>query len=137
MASNSFFGGQFFEGNYIGTDAVSGNAGHGIPATLRVPARTRKEIERDRERFGIAREVIQSIAESQVRLLEMDAQKQFDELQNELQLRGIELEARHLDALNAERQRLLDAEIELRLQQIMRQRADEQMVLMLLAAAVA
>ena len=81
--------------------------------------------------------MIQSIAESQVRRLERDAQKQFDELQNELQLRGIELESRHLEALSAERQRLLDAEIELRLQQIMRQRADEQMVLMLLAAAVA
>ena len=110
----------------------------GAPATLRVRARTRREIEEARERFGIppkVRAVIASVAARQAETLEADEQKRFEELTRELALERIEFEAHHLEALNAQRQKLIDTEIGLRLQRL---RDDEEVrLLLLLAAAIA
>ena len=117
--------------------AVQQLIGGGIPHDYK---RTRRDIARDRERFGIpdherlvAEAVAAQIAAGQAARLEMDAQKRFDELQRELQLRGIEWQARYLEKMNAERERLIDLEIGKLLRQ---QMEDEQVILMLLAASV-
>ena len=99
--------------------------------------RTRSDVTRDRERFGIpdeARLVIESVAAQQAERLEQDKQKRFEELTRELELRGIEFEGRYLESLNFERERLINAEIALRIRQKM---MDEEalMLLVLIAAA--
>lgn len=113
--------------------------GGGIPAhgTLhlrRRDGRSKKEIELDRERFGIAATVIAEVAEHQAQRLEQDEQKRFDELLRELQLREIEWDARYLEALNAQRQRLIDEEIAKLLK--LKTTDEEMMILMMLAACV-
>lgn len=99
---------------------------------------SRKEISKARERLGLqdklALAAIAEIAARQAERLELDEQKRFEELSRELQLRGIEWEARYLEALNLERGRLIDAEIGRLLK---RKLTDETMILMLLAAAAA
>jgi hypothetical protein len=65
-------------------------------------------------------------------VLEQDAQKRFDELLRELELQGIEFDARYLEALNIQRERLIDAEIAARLRLI---REDEELLILLLMAA--
>ena len=118
---------------------ITAIVGGGIPShgTLRLrrrDGRTREEIRRDRERFGIvAARVVASVAASQAERLEVDGHKRFEELLRELELRGLEFDARYLEALNEQRQRLIDAEIKVRLRQML---DDEMVVLMLLAAAV-
>mgnify|MGYP001604107185 FL=1 len=64
----------------------------------------------------------------------MDEQQRLEELHRELQLRGIEWDARYLEALNEQRERLLDAEIAQRLRKI-REEQELLMFLMLVAAA--
>ena len=56
-------------------------------------------------------EVILDVAERQVQRLEHDELKQLEELERELQLRGIEWESRYLTALNEEREFLINQEI--------------------------
>ena len=105
--------------------------------------RTRKELAEDRKRFGIiepqALEVIAEVAARQADRLELDRQKQFDELARELQIQRIEWQAGMLEALAEERSRLIDAEIgkRLREQAILRQNENEIMMLTLIAAAAA
>ena len=97
---------------------------------------SREQVSRDRERFGLRDAVSLAIAEvaaRQAQRLELDAQKRFEELSRELQLRGIEWEGRYLEALNVRRERLIDAEIGQRLR---RKLDDEMIVLMLLAASI-
>jgi hypothetical protein len=65
-------------------------------------------------------------------VLEQDAQKRFEELLRELELQGIEFDARYLEALNIQRERLIDAEIAARLRLI---REDEELIILLLMAA--
>ena len=109
----------------------------GFPANDR--ARSREEISRARERFGIRDEVAQALAEVARRQAEAaiteqtedDEQKRFDELYRELQLRSIEFEARYLEALAAMREAFIE---ETRRRQ--RQQEEELMLLMMLAAAV-
>jgi hypothetical protein len=111
--------------------------GGGIPAhgTLRLrgrEGRSRADVARDRERFGIkAAAVIAAVAERQAERLEGDEQKRFDELLRELQLREIEWDARYLEAMNLQRQSLIDAEIG-RLLQI---KNDEEIVMLMMLAA--
>ena len=103
--------------------------------------RSRKEIAKDRERFGIpdeerlaAERVIASVAARQVARLERDAQKRFEELERELKLLDIEWESKYLDALNLERERLIDAELFTRFQRL---RDEQEIVVMLMLVAAA
>lgn len=108
---------------------------HGTLRLRRSEGRTREEIRRDREKFGIAAAaVIEEVAKRQADRLEQDEQKRFDELLRELQLRELEFDARYLEATNALRQKLIDAEIGRLLKQ---QQDEEMMILMLVAAACA
>lgn len=112
----------------------------GFPAYDR--GRTRKEILKDRERFGIpdkerleAEAIIADVAARQARTLERDAQKRFEELSRELELKKINWDTRYLSELNSRREKLIDAEIASRLKRLM----DEQeiaIILMLVAASV-
>ena len=56
-------------------------------------------------------EVISDVAARQVVRLERDELKRLEELERELQLRGIEWESRYLTALNEEREFLINQEI--------------------------
>lgn len=109
----------------------------GFPAADQAQRRTRSDVSRDRERFGLQDEIARAIAEvaaQQAERLEQDKQKQFEELNRELELRGIEWDARYLESLNYERERLINAEIGLRLRQRL-QDEEELMLLVLMAAA--
>ena len=100
--------------------------------------RSREDIERERERFGIPREaqaVINAVAEAQVQVgLRLDEEQRQSQLLRELRLEGIEFRAQYFEALNAERERLIDAEIAylLRLQN-----ERDVITLLMLAAAAA
>ena len=116
----SFFGGAFFGGEFFSaptgvTQAITPIIGGGIPHDY---PRTKKDIRRARERFGIpdeerleAERVVAEIAKRQAEKLELDAQKRFEELSRELQLRDIQWEASYLESLNTQRQKLIDAEL--------------------------
>ena len=104
--------------------------------------RTRKEISDERKRHGviddlaaqeIAAKTIADVAARQAESLEQDQQKQFEELLREIELRGIKWEARYLEALRAQREALIDAEIARRLKQ---QYEDDAIIIMLIAASL-
>ena len=142
MAVGNFFGGQFFGGGFFG--AISADVPAGPQPSGGVPSdgaqfRTRRDISKDRERFGlideIAAQAIADVAAQQVERLEQDEQKRFEELNRELELRGIEWDARYLESLNYERERLINAEIAMRLRQ--RLQDEEELMLLVLIAAVA
>ena len=102
--------------------------------------RTKAEIEQDRERFGIegrVKKIIADVAAQQVARLETDAQKQYDELARELELQRIEFEARYLEVLSTEREKLLDAEIAMRIMARLQKEQQERDVLMLMVLAAA
>lgn len=115
----------------------------GFPARdrLHLPRRGRKEISEERKKLGLEdayaleiQAVIAEVAKGQVRRLELDEQKRFEELHRELQLRGLEWRARYLEVLSQEREALINAEIALLLR---RKLDDEQIILMLLFMAAA
>lgn len=56
-------------------------------------------------------EVILDVAERQTQRLEHDELKRLEELERELQVRGVEWESRYLEALNEEREFLINQEI--------------------------
>lgn len=94
--------------------------------------RSRAEIRKARERFGIPDEVAQAIAEiaaRQAERAEQDQQKQFDELYRELELRRIEFDARYLAALSAMREAYIEQAM------AFQQREEEEVVILLMAAA--
>ncbi len=98
--------------------------------------RPRKSLAKDRERFGIpdierqiADELVEQIAARQARSLERDEHKRFEELQRELQIRGIQWQAQYLEVMNAKRERLIDEEIAT----IFQQRQDEETMLLMIA----
>lgn len=112
--------------------------GGGIPARSRLTlrdGRTKEEIRRDRERFGIIPpavvEVIAAVAARQAETLVLDEQKRYEELTREITLLGLEYDARYLEAVNIERQRLIDAEIGM----LLRRRQDEEDLMILLVMA--
>ena len=111
----------------------------GIPATLKVKGRTRKDVAEARKRLGIedelAVEIIEAVATRQAETNEVDAQKRFEELHRELSLRAIAFDGRYLEAMNAIRESLITQEIAARLRLKMREE-EEIMVLLMLAAAV-
>lgn len=102
--------------------------------------RSREEISRDRERFGLiddeAREAIAEVAARQAERDEQDEQKRFDELYRELELRKIGFDARYLEALTAMREEMVRRREEQQKLQLLREN-DDMLLLMLLAAAAA
>ena len=101
--------------------------------------RTREDIRRDRERFGVipeAARVIAEVAKAQADQLSLDEQQRLEHLARELELRGIEYESRYLELLNVMRERLIAAEIGRRLR-LMQQLEEEAVVMLMLAAAAA
>ena len=115
--------------------------GGGYPAQ---DQRTRKEVSEARKRLGLedelsvvearAKAVIDLVAKRQAEALELDKQKQFDELSRELRLKGVELESVHLETLNLERERLISLEISTRLK--LRLREEEELMMLVLMAAI-
>ena len=140
----NFFGGAFFGGGFFGGGTVQGGGGkhpsQGLGYTgYETRTRTRKEIQEERERLGIlprkVERIIQDVALRQAQKLELDKQKQFEELSRELRVQKIEWEGRFLEVLNAEREKLIDREIASRLR--VRLRDQEDMLFLLAMAAAA
>ena len=107
--------------------------------------RTKQKISRDREKLGLedelarksrqaAEQVIREVALRQAEKLELDKQKQFEELSRELKLNKIQWEGQYLQDLNRERERLITLEIATRLKAKLSEEADL-MALILLAAS--
>ena len=137
--NNNFFDGPFFDGPFfdVGTLISGGgsNPSQGLPPYAHARPQTKEQKRKSREDFGIIpKEVIAAVAQSQAERLEQDAQKQFEELSRELDLKGIEFDARYLEALNLQRERLIDAEIQRRLKQDLE---DKQTMQLLMIAASA
>ena len=115
---------------------TSSSGGYGIArlGTLR----TREDIRRDRERFGVipkAALVIASVAAQQAEVLSLDEQQRLEHLERELEAAGLEYESAYLDMLNAMRERLIAEEIGKRLK--LMQQIEEETVILLLLTAVA
>lgn len=135
-------------GSWAGSWGVSWGAGESVATTKgraewlmdlapdRRHRRSRKEISDARLRYGLkdalALETIVEVAQRQVERAEVDPQKQYDELANELALRKLEMAAGFMEALAMERERLISEEILRRLKQ---QREDEQVISLVLLAA--
>lgn len=142
MSAGNFFGGQFFGGGFFGAltaDTPTQPSG-GYPSSAE-RTRSRKEISDARARVGItdeiARQAIAEVAARQAERLELDKQKQYDELQGELRLRSIEMETQHLEALASEREALIDLEIARRLKdRLARDEEELWLFLQIVAAAV-
>ena len=79
-------------------------------------------------------QIIERIAQRQIEDLTVDEEKRFEELERELEVKGIEWEGRYLEALNARREHLIEAEIS----DLLRAKMDEQeaMFLIVLAAHI-
>ena len=136
----NFFGGAFFGGGFFGGGTVQGGGGHPSQGYSghEVRKRTREEVRKEREALGIlpkrVERVIEEVAQRQAEKLELDSQKQFEELSRELKLKNIEWEGQYLESLNQTRERLIDLEIASRLKGRLR---DEEEILSLLAMAAA
>lgn len=108
----------------------------GIPASAYARGPSKDDVRRSREVLGIipkAQAIITDVARQQAELLRLDEQQRLEQLQRELALEGIEFDTRHLKALNAERERLIDAEIARRMQQLVARR--NMTTLLMIAAA--
>ena len=100
-----------------------------------------EERKRQRIELGILpEEIISQVAHRQVEDLHLDEQQRFEELTRELQLREIEFDSRYLEALNIQREALIDEEIGRLLKKAAEQkRLDNQneLALIILLAAIA
>lgn len=136
MAGN-FFNGEFFGGGFFG--AVTPEADDLRNFSLRNWRKWRRPADEERRRkVGLSvpeAEVIADVAARQADDLARDEQQRIDELRGELKLRGLEMRSRHLQMLNVERGRLIDAELARRLQAISKARADDETALVLILAA--
>ena len=100
--------------------------------------KTKRERDEEREKFGIpnlARLAIEAVAARQAARLELDKQKQFDELYREIQLRHLGWKAQYLEILNAEREYLVRTEIAEHLQKVLAKTREEEDILVLMAIA--
>lgn len=115
----------------VATNRPSG----GYPASDGAQFRTKDDIRRAREAFGvIPRRIIEDVAQRQAERIETDQQKILDELHLELQISGLEWDARYLAALNELRERLIEEEIGRRLK--LKLTNERTTALLLIAAAV-
>lgn len=101
--------------------------------------RSPEDVRKARQRFGVippdAEAAISEVAIRQAAALETDAQKRYDELAGELKLRELEFKAEYLEALNVERERLINEEIGRRLQQVLHDNNNGALLMLLMAAA--
>ena len=106
--------------------------------------RSRKEISEARKRLGLedayeqelAAAIIADVAARQAKALELDEQKRFEEITRQFALERIEFRAAHLEALNLERERLINLEIA----KLLRKKFDDDeglLMLLMVAAATA
>mgnify|MGYP001611177427 CR=1 FL=1 len=138
----NFFDGPFFDGPFFDAQTLNIGGGGSHPSQgyggHEVRKRTREEVRLERERLGIipkrVERIIEEVAKRQAEKLELDRQKQFEELSRELKLKNIEWEGRFLEALNKSRERLIDLEIASRIKVKLR---DEQDIISLLTLAAA
>ena len=110
----------------------------GWPSTQGERGRSRKEVSEARKRLGLddgyrVSTIIADVAARQADRIEQDQQKIFEELLRELELQGLEFDARYLEALAVQRQRLIDAEIASRFQKMLLD--DEELMLLVMIAA--
>ena len=136
--------GVWAEGGVIPPPPVVAPAGPIGGGYVHERRRGRKELREARRRVGLeddyrteeelAQAIVASVAARQALVLEQDEQKRFEELSRQLQLARIEFRATHLEALNRERQKLIDLEIGRLLR---RNLQDEEILLMLLVMAAA
>ena len=139
----NFFDGPFFDGPFFDAQTLNIGGGGSHPSQgysgYETRTRTKKEIQEERERLGIlprkVERIIQDVALRQAQKLELDKQKQFEELSRELRVQKIEWEGRFLEVLNAEREKLIDREIAQRLR-FRVQEENDLMALMVLAASL-
>ena len=101
----------------------------GIPASLRAWPRTRKQLRKARQLFGIEEEVVLEVAQHQAEDLHLDEVQRHQELRAELALHGIEMRLIHMEALDEIRSALIAEEIRTRL----RMRMDDEAILILLS----
>ncbi len=100
---------------------------------VKIPIRSREDIEREREQHPLWPKVIDAVAARQARDLHLDEQQRLEELSRELKLAGIAWESRYLERLNSVREKLINEELASRLQL---QQANQDTLLLLMAAAV-
>ena len=132
-----FFDGPFFDAGIFTPDApVGGGGSHPSQGYSghEVQKRTKEDIRRDRERFGVIpkqiEKIIEKVAQRQALSEEQDRQKQYDELAGELKLQNLELEASYFESLALQREVLIAEKLE-----EMRVRKVQILALLLLAAA--
>lgn len=95
------------------------------------------DILRRRRELGIREEVheiIEKVAERQVKALSTDDQQNFEELERELELKGLEWDAKYLEALNLRRELLIEQEIALLLKK--RKQDNDAMLLIMIAGSI-
>ncbi len=120
----------------LGLGAFAQPQPHPSGGWIKTPIRDEADIRRQREDHPLwpkAQEVIAAVAQRQAEDLHLDEQQRLEELSRELQLAGIEWEARYLSALNDRREQLLNQELAYRVQL---QQANQDTLLLLMAAAV-
>lgn len=97
--------------------------------------RTERDISRARRRLGLkdkvalAEDIIADVAARQAERLEQDRHKQFEELQRELEIEEILLDASHIEALNNAREALIDAELKVHFRRLQEQEELEMLIL--------
>ena len=110
----------------------------GLPPSVHARAKTKEQTRKERELYGLlpkVEQVLESVAESQVSRLELDQQKQYEELTRELELQGISFESRYLEILANIRESLIEAEIKDRFKRI-NEEGDVLTMLMAIASVV-
>jgi hypothetical protein len=99
--------------------------------------RSAEDIRKARQRFGVippdVQATIAEVAARQAQQLDLDQQKQFDELYRELEIKRLGFEARYMEALALQREALINEEIGRRLRLVMEE--DDLILLTLIAAA--
>lgn len=78
-------------------------------------------------------EIVEAVATRQTQDTRLDDVQRIEELTRELQLRNIELESVYFEALSAERERLIDEELKMRLQSVQRKRAGAIIAMLVMA----
>jgi hypothetical protein len=114
--------------------APSGGFEIGRRGTLR----TREDIRRDRERFGVipkAAHVIAQVAAAQADALSLDEQQRLEHLEREIEAQGLVYENRYLELLNVMRERLIAEETGKRLRLLQQIEEETVVTLMLMATA--
>lgn len=135
--NNAVFNNSVF--NTGTSDAVAPSGGYFGGGESAGRRRDAKEISEARQRVGItdelAKRAIAEVAQRQAERLELDSQKQFDELHRELTVQNIEWEAHYLEALASEREALISLEIARRLRERIALRDEEELWLLVQIAA--